>query len=281
MTVAELTLDEKIEALQKKFGLPNLSERIAALLKAPAGVSAKEIAENIEAAKISATCAENSGKAARLRSVDPTCVDGVAERGRAEDFEFSAQRFRNAIEALTPHLQAAQRREELERWKTNTTDIRQRVFDLGKELKEVYPQVVATLVDLFRRCEAADREAATFNGAAPFGCYIPNVEEVMTDKIGTTKIIPKVKLPTLTGTVDAWPLPTPPLGVAMYDHVLAMMRNAPPPPTEEERAAESARLVAFGEERERGRVRMNEEAEARARAHEAERRRLQAGELPR
>jgi hypothetical protein len=121
---------------------------------------------------------------------------------------------------------------------------------------------------------------ALANHGAPGVLHCLHGVEATPTNGSATKIIPKVKLPTLTldgRTVpDAWPLPTTPIGVLMHDQVAAMMRGARPP-TEDERIAESMRIVAFGEEQERGRVRLNEEAAARARANEAERRRLAAG----
>jgi hypothetical protein len=86
------------------------------LLRAPANASAKQIADTIQSARTFAADAEDAGREARLRSVDPQCTDGVAERSKAEDYEFVGQRLRNAIEALAPHHEAAVKREEKERF---------------------------------------------------------------------------------------------------------------------------------------------------------------------
>jgi hypothetical protein len=90
-----------------------------------------------------------------------------------------------------------------------------------------------------------------------------------------TKIIPKVKLPTLSvdgrTTPDAWPLPVIPLGVELSAQVANMMRVAPP--TDQDRIEASKRQMDFYAEQEAGRIRLGEEAEARAR----EQRRAAAG----
>jgi hypothetical protein len=163
-------------------------------------------------------------------------------------------------------LLAAVRKEELEAWRTSTAALKRRVTDLSQELLGTYQELTGKLVDLFSRCDAADKAVAQINHSAPGIVHrLYGVEATLTNG-RDTRIIPKVKLPKLSvdgrTSVDAWPLPVIPIGVAMHDHVQAMMRGARPV-SEAERIAESARVVAFGEEQERGRVRLNEEAAAR------------------
>jgi hypothetical protein len=252
----------------EKIDTPTMDERISQLLKEPAGASAETIALHLRWAKASATVAENAGRAARLKSVDPQCVDGIAERSKAEDHEFIAQRLRNAVEALELLLQAATRREELAQWKARTAGLQQRVADLSQELLGVYAETTAKLVDLFSRCDAADKAVAQINYAAPDTLHrLCGVEATLT-KGSDTKIIPRVKLPTLTSNghaaPDAWPPVAIPIGVQLHDAMIAGMRMARPP-TEDERIAESMRVVAFYDQQEAGRIKLNEAAEARAR----------------
>jgi hypothetical protein len=170
------------------------------------------------------------------------------------------KRLENCKAALEPHFQAALRREAQAQWAVDTSDIRARIAALSKELVDVYPRAVATLVDLFGRVESLNREAAQFRGAAPAGCGLGSVE-------GAERIR-DVILPRLGSSKDAKPdWPPKPVNVAL-EYALSverMIRGAPPPPTEAERIAESARVIAHAQEQERGRLRLNEQAEARAR----------------
>jgi hypothetical protein len=263
--VAEKTepWNERMATLRKKLGMPTIEQEVAALLKAPTGVSAEEIGSVIASAKTFAADAEDAGRAARLKSVDPQCVDGVAERGRAEDFEFTAQRLRNAISALEPHHQAAIKREERERFSAEAAVIERKITDLAKEMATAYPAAVNQLVGLFQRIAASDKEAADFNKRAPAGFYLRGVEASIA---GGAKIIEKIKLPVSTerGVVEAWP-PRNNWAADYAESVRAGIVNAGPAPTEAERAAEGERVIAYAAEMERGRMQLNEQAEARSR----------------
>ena len=62
--------------------------------------------------------AEQAGKEALARSLDPSVLDPTA-RGVAHDSEYVAQRYRNATTALQPLHAAAREREELALWTLN------------------------------------------------------------------------------------------------------------------------------------------------------------------
>jgi hypothetical protein len=133
------------------------------------------------------------------------------------------------------------------------------------------------LVDLFKRIDAADREAANFNNRSPAGHFVRGVEA----SIGKgEKIIDRVRLPVMTenGVQDMWP-PKNNWAVEYFETVRAGIVNAKPPPDEIERAEAARRHIAAGEADEREHQRLNAEAAARAAAHAAEQRRLVAGEV--
>jgi hypothetical protein len=217
--------------------------------------------------------ANQMAKECRAKSIDPLCRDAIAERGKAEDQEFVSQRLCNAATPLREKYQKALAREAREQWLADTSELGSRIASLEKELAEVYPRAVGELIDLFRRVEAANREATRFNSVAPRGYGLTGVD-------GAKRILDKVRLPAPVGgdtAPDVWPIPPEvPLGVQLSAHVAAMMTGARPV-SEQERIAESARIVAHGEAQERGRMKKNEEAEMRARVHETEQRRLAAG----
>jgi hypothetical protein len=263
-------------ATAEKIDTPTMEERIATALKAPDGVSAETIALHIKWATASATAAENAGREAGLKSVDPQCTDGVAERSKAEDQEFIAQRFKNAVEALTPHQEAALKREAQVAWEIEAGVVRQKVTDLAKELATTWPDTVMRLVKLFEAIAAVDREASSINSRAPTGVnHLRGVEA----SIGKgEKIIERVKLPVLTdkGVVDMWP-PRNNWALDYASSVHAGIVGAGMPPTEAERVAEGERVIAHAREMEAGRLRLNNELAARVRANDAEIRRLSNG----
>jgi len=236
----------------------DMDQEVANLLKNPEGASVEKIAFHIRWATAAATVAENAGKAARLKSIDPKHPDGVAERSRAEDQEFIAQRLRNAVAALAPLHEAAIRKDELEKWKNATADIRARIVDLSKELQSTYEECVGKLVDVFKRSETLNNEAQHF-GLAPAGCGIGSVtgsariRDVILPMLGSSR-----------GVEPLWPPPKAQFGVEYAAMVGQMMRGALPV-SDEQRNAEAARTTEFYRRQEHGRVQLNEAAEARAR----------------
>jgi hypothetical protein len=258
---------------------PSVEEQIAAVLKSPAGVTSVTFALMLQWTNAKISLTKQAAQEALQASLDPSVIDPGA-LGRAHDLEHFLQRLENAKEALTPLAQAAARREELEKWKTDTAALKQRVTDLSQKLLSVYADVTGKLVELFGRCDAADREVSQINHAAPGVLHcLHGVEATLTNGRGT-KIIPKVKLPALTldgrEAPDVWPPRTVPISVTLSAHVGAMM-GAGRAMTEEERVMESARHVADGERRERVSEQMRSDAAARAMTNESDRRRLAAG----
>jgi hypothetical protein len=254
-------------ATAEKIDTPTMEERIAAVLKAPDGVPSVTFALMLQWVRARIILTKQEAKAALARSLDPAVIDPAA-LGVAHDAEHAIKRLENSDAALTPHWQSAVRREELENWKARTADLKQRVTDLSQEFLTVYAEATAKLVDLFKRCNAADEAVASVNNAAPDTLHrLWSVEATLT-KGSTAKIIPKVKLPTLTvdGHVapDAWPPVAVPIGVQLHDAMIMGMRNARPM-TEDEKIEESMRVTAFYDQQERGRVQNNEAAEAHTR----------------
>jgi hypothetical protein len=234
---------------------PTMEERIATVLQAPEDVPAQTFALMLKWVRAKIVLTKQAAQEALKASLDPAVIDPGA-LGRAHDLEHFLQRLENAEAALTPHWQVAVKREEIENWKARTSDLQQRVTDLGQELLSVYAEATEKLVDIFKRCNAADEAVASVNNAAPDTLHrLWSVEAILT-KGSTAKIIPRVKLPTLTvdGHVapDTWPPVAVPIGVQLHDAMIASMRGARPP-TEDEKIAESMRVTKYYEDQERGR----------------------------
>jgi hypothetical protein len=237
--------------------MPSVEAEVAAMLKNPTNASAAEIGSVIASAKTFATDAEEAGRAARLRSVDPQCLDGVAERSKAEDNEFVGQRLRNAISALEPHYEAAVKKEKHAKWLVDTAEIRVRIDGLSKELQSTYTECVDKLAALFGRVESINHEAKQFGLGVDGSARIRDVI-----------------LPVLGSVSDAkphWPPPAPNVCLEYALSVAAGIVNARPAPTDQERAAEARRVENFYAETERGREAL------RTRANEIEQRHASGG----
>ncbi len=275
---------------------PTFAERSAALaatldarivsmlatLSAPNDMRAVLITCLLDEIRQAIAVAEREGREAQARAFDPSVPLDPTAQGKVHDAEHKIRRLTNAREALVPHHEAALKREAREKWEESIRDLELRVVSLSKELLSTYPEAVAKLVDLFRRCAEADKEVMLVNANAADGLRrLRGVESTATN--GDTKIISKVKLPTLTveghtTAIDAWPPPQPSVGIELSNAVLAAARSGMMrPPTEAERAAESKRVMEYYEQQEQGRERLAAEAHAKAELAAAARRMAEAG----
>jgi hypothetical protein len=79
-------------------GEPTLDERVAAALASPP--SASELAELISVVTAAIAQNDEEGRIAREQSLDPSRVDGMIQKGKAENAEFRCHRYRNALAGL-------------------------------------------------------------------------------------------------------------------------------------------------------------------------------------
>jgi hypothetical protein len=217
--------------------------------------------------------AEREGREALKRSVDPAILDPTA-RGVAHDCEHAVIRYKTARERLKVLHATAVRKETITAFNDRSKPVRDKVH--AQELATVFPEAVKTLVDLFRRCAAADQEAKQLDYNRPPGAIpLRSVEE----SIGKgEKIIEKVRLSALSakGVEELWP-PKSTWQTEYYESIAAGLQTLPP--TDAERAAATERQMKFVQEQERERQQKNAEAVARAAAHESEQKRLVAGQV--
>jgi hypothetical protein len=258
--------------------MPPMQERIAAILKAPDGVTAKTFANLLLWVRAETFLTKQRAQSALKDSLDPKTIDPGA-LGRAHDAEHALKRLENTEAELASLHQAAIKKEEREKYKAEAAVIERKITDLAKELATTYPETVSRLVNLFQRIAAADREAANFCNLSPPGHFVKGVEASIG---GGEKIIENVRLPVLTakGVQNAWP-PQNNWVTDYAETVRAGIVNAGPPPSEADRIAEGRRVIEHAEQMEAGRLRLNNELAARIRANDAEIRRLTSGELPR
>ena len=141
-------------------------------------------------------------------SIDPTCRDGVAERGRAEDQEFVAARLRNAATPLRAKYQQTKAAEIRAKWQADLAPLEAKVDALVREFRLGYIEAVQTIVDLLERASAIDVEVRGVS--VPGELYgkvaqVQGVEQRLTGRI-TPEFFKQIRLPlTPWGAPDAWP----------------------------------------------------------------------------
>jgi hypothetical protein len=249
---------------------PSLDERIADILRPDADqVSSSVLAELLAEVDVAIDAANQEGREARARSIDPSVIDGGA-RGRAEDSEFRASRYR-AGEARLKDLQAAALSSEAQaRWNVEAEALRSEVGVLAEYFKKIYSETAGHLVGVFQAMAAIDQRVDALNSRSPGGVALLRRVEAVARNIPAVKDKPfvlQVALPKLPSFETSGPAPLawPPLpinhGLEYYESVLAAVRSAVPP-TEQERIETSRRQVAYYEQQERGREQKNAEAAA-------------------
>jgi hypothetical protein len=209
-TTTEPTLDEKIA---KALSLPSATTSSAPLL-----ALVVEVTSAIEVL-------DGEARAARLYAADPTNVDGIAMRSKAEDAEFRVMRYRNGLAGLQKLLDAAVAAEQSVAWNTDADRMQAERDHLAAEFRMRYPAIVDELISLFTAIGACDQAIDRLHAAAPAtdnGRRLRKVEAEARDinaiaLQGDASIIESTKLPRFAqhGVQLAWPLakPSPLLGL--------------------------------------------------------------------
>ncbi len=81
--------------------------------------------------------------------------------------EFSRERLRTVLPRLRNRLRQVQAAEYTAQWRRDFERVEVKRDTLASEFAELYPKLVAQLIDLFRRVEAVDSECSRVNGSAP------------------------------------------------------------------------------------------------------------------
>jgi hypothetical protein len=143
--------------------------------------------------------------------------------------EFDRDRLHTLLPRLQERLQQIQAAEYAARWEADFEQVEARCNELVQEYAATYPRLVAQLVDLFERIEAADKEVSRINGSAP-SCEhrrLRQVELVARGLKAFSRSVPAIsKTVQLCDWADSerliWPPQQPPIA-ALY-----AMSTAPP-----------------------------------------------------
>jgi hypothetical protein len=147
--------------------------------------------------------------AERLQQVafDPVeSPDLVKAKEAAEFATLVVKRLRTILPRLQECHQRATATERATRWRRTADAVEVKRNAADADFTELYPQIIAGLIDLFEKVKAVDKEIDKVNGAAP------NAEFRRVPPIATTSLIQHVilntKLVDLTNK-QIWPPPTP------------------------------------------------------------------------
>jgi predicted transcriptional regulator len=255
-----------------------LEQEIVAAL-ADADINFTDLSALIERTEAAIAEADQAAETARGTALDPALSpDAKSAREAMVAAEFDRDRLHTLLPRLQERLLQVQAAEYAARWQADFEQVEGQRNELAQECAATYPRIVAQLVDLFERIEAADKEVSRINGSAPSGEHrrLRQVELVARDLKGFTRGEPSI---TNELSLPDWDQPTklvwPPPQVPLAVQVAASMIQRPHPGANwaserEERTAalraEQERVAAYYEEMARQREeRENAEAQERAR----------------
>ncbi len=154
-----------------------------------------------------------------VKAYDPT-VDAQKARQSLADAEFVRDRLQAALAALQARLRELRAQEYSEQWHREYAEVEADCHAVATELREVYPALVAELIDLFTRQKVCDAKVSRINGSAPAGVKLRlrevelvarNLERFTRDTPSITK---ELRLPDWKKSDKlAWPPRQTPLGV--------------------------------------------------------------------
>jgi hypothetical protein len=135
--------------------------------------------------------------------------------------EFRRDRLRTALPRLRERHNAVAAAEYAADWNSDCDKVEAERDKLARKFTEVYPKVVAQLVDLFDQMEALDKEIGRVNGSAPRGEHRRLLEVELTARgldrftVNYRPPIPEnARLPDFEESAKTvWPRPQVPWGV--------------------------------------------------------------------
>jgi hypothetical protein len=146
----------------------NLEQRIATALAAD-DIKSSDFAALIVETEVAATAADEAATKTREKALDPiVSPDATKERAAMEAAAFTHDRLRTVLPRLQQRFSKVRAAEEYARWVVDYEQAEAKRDAAAGELKALYPEFVAKLVDLLLRIEEVDREVKRVNSAKPF-----------------------------------------------------------------------------------------------------------------
>ena len=260
----------------------DLEKKIASALE-DADITSSALAALLQETEAAIVAADEAAKQLAERALDPVLSpDPVEARTAMEDAAFAANRLRTLRPRLQARLTEVQAEERLAQWRDDYEAQKVARDALASELRELYPEVVAKLTDLFARIAANDEELSRLHVARPAGVALHlNSAELEARNLDAYSrdnppLAEKLKLPDWDDpTKLVFPPPQTPLAVlAAQSMAFAPHSGENWWQDREARAAsqraENERVAAYNEEQHRRREE-RENAEERTRVEQARR----------
>jgi hypothetical protein len=195
--------------------LTTLEQRIAIARQLDAAITSAHVAALIEETEAAIAKADQEGTVEQTLSLDPK-----AARQAIADATFAANRLRTLLSKLQARYQQLRNEEETTAWLADLEALKPERDALAEELREVYPDAVAKIVDLFVRITANDKALSEVLQARPAGVmgrllsaelHARGLDRFTRDM---PSLLTAVHLVDLDTGRQVWPPPKPPLAVA-------------------------------------------------------------------
>ena len=199
--------------------MSDLGRRIAAALTSTA-ITATELEALIAETGSAVTTAAATAEAEHAKAFELVAApDATKARNAMEEANFTHARLCAVLPKLRQLREHARATEAAAQWRLDFDRVKAKRDEMAAELAEVYPQLTAQLVGLFRRVEVVDKECSRVNSKAPSGeRHLRGVEPAARNLEEFTAANPSIaeslQLPDWEQSDRmAWPPPKPSLAV--------------------------------------------------------------------
>ena len=143
---------------------PTLEQRISDALKPDTAITSADIAALIEEAEVGIAKAEREGTVDQTLSLDPK-----AARQAIADAAFAADRLSLLLSKLQVRYREVRDQEQAKAWLAEYDVMKRKRDALAEEVREVYPDTVNKVVDVFVRITANNKALSELHQARPAG----------------------------------------------------------------------------------------------------------------
>jgi hypothetical protein len=200
---------------------PSLEQRIVLALTEQIKTAAA-VADLIVEVEGAILAADKAAKSEREKALDPIASPDAAQAREAmESAEFARDRLRTVLPRLQDRLATRLSTEYSQQWRASYDALKPRRDALAAEFRELYPEVEAKFVDLFKRIAINDAQINALHQDRPAGVALHLLGAELTARnlpsFSTTNpsIIKELKLPNFKHSATAaWPPPQPTLAMS-------------------------------------------------------------------
>ncbi len=205
---------------------PTLEQRIDAALQPDAVLTSADLDALIEEADAAIAEAEEACAVERTYSLDPT-----AARQAIEDAKFAVNRLRELRSKLETRYKQVYSQEQATAWLTEFEVMKRGRDALAEELCQVYPDMVAKVVDVFLRIVENDQALSKFHQARPAGVsgqlvsaelHARGLDRITRDK---PSLLDSVHLIDWESGREIWPPPRPSMAAAFASVIMPYDRQ--------------------------------------------------------